>query len=41
MVKWDTSARSCAVIGSHEKRTKGRNNIDMMRGHDNRKSFLK
>ena len=41
MVKWDTSARSCAVVGSHGKIIKGRNNVDMTRGFHNGKSFLK
>ena len=41
MVKWDTLARSCDVVGSHGKRTKGRNDVDMTRGRHNGKSFLK
>jgi len=40
MAKWDTSVRSCAVVGSHEKRTNRRNDVDMMRGHHKGKSFL-
>ena len=41
MVKWDTLARSYAIVGSHRKRIKRRNDIDMMRGCHNGKSFLK
>ena len=41
MVKLDTSARSCAVVGSHEKRTNKRNDVDMTRGHHKGKNFLK
>ena len=41
MVKWDTSAKSYTVVGSHRKMTKERNNVDMTRGRHNRKSFLK
>ena len=41
MVKWDTSARSCAVVGSHGKRTNRRNDVDIMRGCHIGKSFLK
>ena len=41
MVKWDTSAISCAVVSSQGKRTKGRNNVNMTKGRYNRKSLLK
>ena len=41
MVKWDTSARSCVIIGSHRKRTNKRNDIDMIRGRYKGKSFIK
>ena len=41
MVKWDTSVRSCAVVGSHGKRTNRRNDVDMTRGCHIGKNFLK
>ena len=41
MVKWDTSARSCAVVGSHGKKTNRRNDVDMTRGCHIGKSLLK
>jgi len=41
IVKWDTSARSCTIVGSYGKMTKERNNVDMTRGRHNGKSFLK
>ena len=41
MVKWDTSARSCAVVGSHGKRTNRRNDVDITRDCHIGKSFLK
>ena len=41
MVKWDTSARSCAVLRSHRKRTNRRNDVDMTKGCHIGKSVLK
>ena len=41
MIKWDTSARSCAIVGSYRKRTNRRNNVDMTKGCRIGKSFLK
>ena len=41
MVKWDISAKSCAIVGSHEKRTNRRNDVDMTRGCHIGKSFPK
>jgi len=41
MVKWDTSARSCAVVGSHGKRTNRRNDVDMTKRLSFRKEFPK
>ena len=41
MVKWDTSTRSCAVVGSHGKRTNRRNDVNMTRDCHIGKSFLK
>ena len=41
MVKWDTSTRSCAVVGFHKKRTNRYNDVDMMRARHKGKNFLK
>ena len=41
MVKWDISARSCAIVGCQEKRINRRSNIDIKRGRHKGKSFLK
>ena len=39
IVKWDTSARSCSIVGSHEKITNRRNDIDMTKGHHKKKVY--
>jgi len=41
MVKWDTSAKSYTVVGSYEKRTNRRNDIDMTRDRHKERCFLK